>query len=270
MSRLRYETITFPGGPAGWIGLGHSSESPIILIHGFAGDCLTWQFNLGSLASQARVIAIDLPGHGRSTREFTGGRIDDFANWLSCVLDALAAPTCHLVGHSMGGWIALVLAKKQPTRVLSATVLSCGGLSNCFDLSFLQRVSRLSSFEQALDCACALFGDNSLYIESIARGLLVSAENSHILDMIITDSFIPGLKETPSISWSDIKSPLQFIWGDSDVIIPPPSLDRLPPNPLLHRLKGVGHLPHLEAAKIVNSLILQFITAQSKSFHVAR
>ncbi|HEY0835864.1 MAG TPA: alpha/beta fold hydrolase, partial [Azospirillum sp.] len=137
--RLRRQRIAFPGGPASVLSLGQGGV-PVLLLHGFAGDLLTWQFNFTVLAAHRRAVAIDLPGHGESTPDVGSGRVEEFAPWIERLLDALRLPLVHVVGHSMGGYVALCLARRAPERVASLSLVAPAGVGPRFDAAYLRRL----------------------------------------------------------------------------------------------------------------------------------
>ena len=83
---------------------------PAILIHGFGGDLNNWLFNHEALSAGRSVYAIDLPGHGASSKKIESGSLAEFTGTLTAFMDAIGVPRAHLVGHSMGGAVALDLA----------------------------------------------------------------------------------------------------------------------------------------------------------------
>jgi pyruvate dehydrogenase E2 component (dihydrolipoamide acetyltransferase) len=72
-----------------------------VLIHGFGGDLNSWMFNHESLASSRSVYALDLPGHGSSSKQVGDGTFEGFAKILGGFLDSVGVSKAHLVGHSM-------------------------------------------------------------------------------------------------------------------------------------------------------------------------
>lgn len=101
----------------------HDGQATVVLIHGAQNDHSVW-------ASQSRyfahhgynVLALDLPGHGRS-----GGpalqSIEQMADWLLALLDAAGISSAHLIGHSMGSLIALEAAYRAPARIQKLALL---------------------------------------------------------------------------------------------------------------------------------------------------
>jgi pyruvate dehydrogenase E2 component (dihydrolipoamide acetyltransferase) len=96
---------------------------PMVLIHGFGGDLNNWLFNHAALAADREVYALDLPGHGESTKDVGEGSLEALA-------DTVAAAGCggidaaHLVGHSMGGAVSLMVAERAPQRVRSLSLIA--------------------------------------------------------------------------------------------------------------------------------------------------
>ncbi len=96
----------------------------VLLVHGAGMDHTVWALQSRYLAHRGRgVLAVDLPGHGRS-----GGAplatIDDLADWLAALLAAVGVETAALVGHSMGALACLAAAARHPQRVRALAL--CG------------------------------------------------------------------------------------------------------------------------------------------------
>ena len=92
--------------------------SPILLLHGFTGDVSAWQNLRSMLEPSHRVIALDILGHGKSTKPSSASsyRIERVAADVIALLDQLAAGKIHLLGYSMGGRLALYLALRYADR----------------------------------------------------------------------------------------------------------------------------------------------------------
>ena len=83
-------------------------ETAVVLIHGFGGDLDNWLFNIDALAERASVYAFDLPGHGQSSKGVTDPTLHGLSQALVAFMDNMRVGTAHLVGHSVGGAIAMV------------------------------------------------------------------------------------------------------------------------------------------------------------------
>ena len=96
----------------------------VVLIHGAGMDATVWQLQTRYLAHRGiRAVAVDLPGHGRSEGAALVS-IDAMADWVASFIDAAALGSVHVVGHSMGSFIALELASRYSARTSSLTL--CG------------------------------------------------------------------------------------------------------------------------------------------------
>ena len=89
---------------------------PIVLIHGFGGHSDNWLFNIDELAKSRPVYAVDLPGHGKSSKTLASG---DLAQAIADLIDEIGAEKVHPVGHSLGGAVAFQILRDRPERVAS-------------------------------------------------------------------------------------------------------------------------------------------------------
>ncbi|MGE5701274.1 MAG: alpha/beta fold hydrolase [Clostridia bacterium] len=85
---------------------------PLVLLHGFCGSHAYWDMVLPELAKQYRVLVPDLPGHGQSSIPEDMETIEQMADWLHEMLNALAVTQATLIGHSLGGYITLAFAER--------------------------------------------------------------------------------------------------------------------------------------------------------------
>jgi aminoacrylate hydrolase len=110
---LYYETHGSPDAP------------PLILSSGLGGSASYWQPNIPALAEHFRVIPYDHRGTGRSDRTLPNVvTVDDFADDILALMDALDIPNAHLVGHAAGGVAGLALAMKAPERLDKLVVVN--------------------------------------------------------------------------------------------------------------------------------------------------
>lgn len=102
---------------------------PVLLVHGIGSSVDTWGDVPARLSAQGiRVVALDLPGHGESSKGPGDYSLGSLASTLRDLLDALAIDRVHLVGHSLGGGVSMQFAYQFPDRMASIVLESSGGL----------------------------------------------------------------------------------------------------------------------------------------------
>jgi esterase len=99
---------------------------PVVLLHGLMGFSANWGKIWPDLHSQRQILVLDQRGHGRSPKPATGYTPTDYARDLAALLDLLKWERVHLVGHSMGGRVALRFANLFPERAVSLTMEDSG------------------------------------------------------------------------------------------------------------------------------------------------
>lgn len=107
---------------------GPEEAEPLVLIHGVGMQSKAWYPQLEALAEQFRVYAVDMPGHGQSSRlsESTElARMPEYLVWLDAVLDCLGLEKVNLAGHSMGAVISATYASTRPQRVKRVALVNC-------------------------------------------------------------------------------------------------------------------------------------------------
>ncbi|HZH27277.1 MAG TPA: alpha/beta fold hydrolase [Azospirillaceae bacterium] len=266
LARRRLDGLARP--PGAYLQLGPETGPPIVLLHGFTGDLLTWQFSLIPLAAHHKVVALDLPGHGHSTLDVADGRLDAMVAWVWEALDAIGVDCAHMVGHSMGGKIAMGLALAAPERVLSLSLVAPAGLGTFYDKPFLADLISVRNLDQAQALVPRLAVRADLYGDTLARALLLAvepADRRRALERLLTAVVTDRIQEAEDpVPWARLPRPIQFIWGAADTVIPPPDAKWRPADAPFHLLPGVGHLPQLEASAEVNRLVLALAGSVSK------
>jgi len=98
-------------------------DTALIFIHGWCSNRAFWREQLDALADDYRVVAIDLPGHGASGRDRATWRVMGFGEDVQAVVEALDLPRVIIIGHSMGGPVALEAARRLPGRVIGVVAV---------------------------------------------------------------------------------------------------------------------------------------------------
>ncbi|CAH2600421.1 Dihydrolipoyllysine-residue acetyltransferase component of acetoin cleaving system [Rhodovastum atsumiense] len=255
-------TIEAGGHSLRYLELGQAHEGrPIVLIHGFGGDLNNWLFTQPALAGQVRVIALDLPGHGGSSKQVGAGDLAALSGALLAFLAAKDIPRAHLVGHSLGGAVALRTALDKPAHVASLTLIAPAGLGTEIDGAFPADFISAGRRKQLQPVLQKLFADKSLVSHDMVEDLLRFKRldgAKEALSAIAEANFGGGRQQEilagrlPELG--DL--PVQVIWGELDEIIPASQARSLPGSVRVQVLPGAGHMPHMEKSAEVNRMIL--------------
>lgn len=253
------QTVEAGGKTIRYLKAGPDEGTPIVLIHGFGADHLGWMFNQAELAADRPVYAIDLPGHGGSSKEIDDASAAGLAQSVIAFMDALGIAKAHLVGHSLGGAIALWIAAKAPERVAALTLIASGGLgpevANDFIEGFVAetRARKLRPVLEMLVANPALVTADM--VEDVLKFKRLDGATAALRK--IADANFEGGKQRGSLRsrLETLKMPVQVIWGEADKVIPADHAKELPANVKVTRIAGAGHIPHLEKAAEVNTAI---------------
>lgn len=236
---------------------------PVVLVHGFGGDLGSFLFTQPALAEVAQVHAFDLPGHGGSAKEVGSGDPSVLVETLAGLLDALGLESAHLVGHSLGGAVALSLALAAPARVRSLTLVAPAGFGSEIDAGFIDGFIALERRREARAVLERLVADPALIsrdmIEDVLRYKRIDGVKAALSQL--AGSAFPGGRQALDLKGriAALTMPVQVIWGGADRILPAAQADGLPGAVSAHVLPGVGHLAHMEAAQAVNRLIREML-----------
>jgi pyruvate dehydrogenase E2 component (dihydrolipoamide acetyltransferase) len=216
---------------------------PVVLIHGFGGDLNNWLFSLPALAEEHTVYALDLPGHGGSSKDVGDGT--SLADAVVAFLDSQELDTPHLVGHSLGALVAAQVAARG--RAASLTLVAPAGFGQPVNREYIDGFIAAESRRELKPILQLLFADESLVTRSLVDDVLKYKRIDGVKEALTT---IAG---AAFVDAPEVDVPVLTIWGAEDRIIPP-GADA-------HLIEGAGHSPHMEAAGEVNRLIERFLTA---------
>ncbi len=242
--RISYLTLA-PEEPGG---------DPVVLVHGFGGDKNSWLFVQGPLAETHMVHALDLPGHGASDKDVGDGSLQVLAGTVVGFLDALGITRAHLVGHSLGGAVIAAVARAEPGKVASLTLLAPAGYGPDADAEYLRGFAAASSRRELKPLLGRLFADESLLTRQLVDDPLRSTRLDGVGEALraILGTLLDGDRQaidTPAIL-EGIDVPVTVVWGGADRILPAP-------DGVGERVQA-GHMLHMEAANDV----LRHIRAQ--------
>jgi pyruvate dehydrogenase E2 component (dihydrolipoamide acetyltransferase) len=246
-----------------YLEMGDGPGDPVVLIHGFGADLNTWMFIQPALAQRRRTVALDLPGHGGSTKELGSGDPDTLADAVESALTALGIERAHLVGHSMGGAIAALVAARRPQGAVSLTLIASAGLGREIDGGFVDGFIRASRRREAAEVLHRLVRDPALVSRTMIEDMLRYKRIDGVEAALtrIAGAWFPQGRQQLDLAdrLKQLAIPVQVIWGREDRIVPAAQAAALAAHFPVHILDAIGHLPHMEKAGEVSRLIGKFI-----------
>lgn len=237
-------------------------EEAALLIHGFGGDLQTWLFNQEALADRVSIYALDLRGHGGSSKQVGTGTLDEFVEDVYEFLNSLGLHKIHLVGHSMGGAIAIQFALAHPARVSSLVLVASAGLGSEIDVDYIEGFISAQRRKELMPQIEKLFADRKLVtqrlIEDVLRFKRLDGVESSL--RTIASRFCQDGRQARVLRdrISALAMPVCVIWGTEDRILPVSHARDLPGSFAVQVFSGCGHMVQMEAATKVNRLIAEF------------
>jgi len=235
------------------------SGEPLVLVHGIGADKDNFAQIAPFLRGIGRIIALDLPGFGESSKPPDADySIEAQAERLGQFLDALGLPRAHFAGSSMGGAIALGFAHLHPERVQSLWLLAPAGVGGAAESEMFRRhrergefplfAQTLEQYAAVIDICCA----RPPFVPYCVRHeLACAAGRNYVLHTRIFNDLV-GTPFALEDVVAGLETPTLLVWGDRDRVLDVSGaeiLHRALPRSQLVILPGIGHLPMLEAPR---------------------
>lgn len=245
---------------------------PLILVHTIGQSLYTWRNIYGELSRHYRVIVLDLPGHGYSSRPaYCLYTIEEMGTILEKFMDALQIESAHFLGFSMSYAYVMEFARKHPERVGKLVLMAPGGLVPEMPLAI--RMIDSSIFGAI---ACRLYGLRT--VENILSDCFFDLTNINqdvVAAYYKTASDIEARKairnslhnyddEAINASLRSLDVPVLILWGNEDKWRKSEASELLHaalPNSSVSVIRNAGHLMHEEKAEKVIAAILEYIPA---------
>lgn len=234
----------------------------LVFLHYWGGSSRTWDGVASRLASQVRCVAIDHRGWGESDAPSDGYRIKDFADDAMAVIESLQLGNFVLVGHSMGGKAAQLIASRRP-RGLQGLVLVAPSPPSSTDVGDAQRNDMLHAYESPE--SVAFVRDHILTYRSLPDDLKQQVVEDSLRGAPQAKIAWPtvALLDDHAADASRIEVRTLVIAGDQDKVDTVETLRREVlariPQGRMEVLEGVGHLSPLEAPAEVAAAIGRFL-----------
>lgn len=233
---------------------GEPGKPAVLLLHGYLESGLIWNDFTENLSDEYFLICPDLPGHGQSELYNGVHRMDELAEAMNSVVESLEIKKFHLIGHSMGGYVALAYRENYQDKLLSCVLFH----STCFADTPEKKVNRDREIKLILEGKKELivntnipkaFADDNLEIMAdkveYAKKIALGNPDNGII------SLLKGMRSRPErcTLFLDEKVPLLLIAGKKDNYIPfelMEKINNLGTNIELKVLENSGHMGFME------------------------
>jgi 3-oxoadipate enol-lactonase len=240
------------------------SGIPVILIHGYPLSHGIWDEQL-SLSQHYRILAPDLPGFGQ-TPPVTNWSISDYANFILQILDERKIGQAVVMGHSMGGYIALEFAARYQDR-LSGLGLICTQAGADSDDARSNRMKTIERVKvEGTNFISDMMAEKLLSPNNLTDDPLVKTVKT-ILQSASKDGVMAALaamahRDDHFDTLEKISVPSLVITGDDDVLIPAERSEQMAAKlkqATLEKIAGAGHLAMMEKPEAFNSILSKFL-----------
>jgi pimeloyl-ACP methyl ester carboxylesterase len=263
------------------------SGPALLLVHGITGSSLTWDTVIGRLASERTVIAPDLLGHGESAKPRGDYSLGAYASGLRDLLALLGHDSATVVGHSLGGGVAMQFAYQFPERIERMVLVSSGGLGR--EVNLVLRSAALPGAELVLPLLCAEPLRNAGAsvagalrkvglrpgpdLEEMSRGFasLGDFETRRAFVHTVRGIIDPGGQRVSARDrlYLAAELPTLIMWGDGDRMIPVThgyAAHEAMPGSRLEIFEGAGHFPHRTFPDRFADVLLDFLETTEAAF----
>ena len=259
MNKIQQKTIKVDGLDVLYYMAGQGE--PLVAIHGGGGDARTWRRNISELSAKYTVYAPDLPGYGGSQPLSDKYYIPELSDFVEKFTVALGLEKFSLVGHSLGGGVALDYALKFPTKIKKLVLVSSLCLGG--EINFWIRFCALPGLMRSLGAIfkfgfkCAKWLVNHLnpakYILPLSPAFMTvggNITNFHRQTLVLEQRL------------SEVKMPTLLVWGGRDPVVPVKQAYRAAkviPDCRVEVFKNRGHNVHRDELKKFSSIVTDFL-----------
>ena len=243
----------------------------LLLLHGMFGDITDWEPVLEPLSRTHRVIAIDLPGFGESSKPAVDYTADFFVSAFDALLDHLKIARAVLVGNSFGGVICMLYGLQHPSRVQGMVLIGSGGFHDwsAEERGLAQTRFRKDNLRNLTPAIHRLIFDPIFVNKSSAAKTAYLKKQDAKLARSDFEEYVHAIHSSVQLALdacllgrlSEIASPVLIIQGEGDQVVQmewaKDGARRLP-RAQLEVLKDCGHVPQLEAPREVAALVAAF------------
>jgi pimeloyl-ACP methyl ester carboxylesterase len=266
--------VDLSGGDLEVVEEGPRSGSPIVLIHCFTCAINYWSKTMPALARKHRVVAIDLLGHGGSEKPKSGYSVSNQADLIAQALAKLGVSDAEVVGHSLGGAVAVALAQQSPALVNRVFIVDTPPTHEEGDLGLVAKLGFAPVIGEAFWRIKPDFAVRKGLEVAFAPGFTVPDEFVEDVDRMTFSAYDDSAsgfddytkEESLDRRMAKTGKPLMVIMGAEEQIIDEPA-KRLAeyratvPGTVTKLIAGAGHSPNVEKPAQTAALVLGFAPA---------
>lgn len=247
--------------------------SAVVLVHGLGGSWQSWLENIPVLARHHRVIALDLPGFGRSDPLPPPAHTDTFVTVIDALLTEIGVTEAVIAGHSLGGLVATLVAERRPQRARGLILVSAGSVAlSRARLAMIGIGFGLFNAVVRRTPLLDLVANHARLRWAFLRGAVqrpATLRPSLALEVIpamrapgFADAVTSGVEVVRESAPVSVRCPTTLIWGRDDHLVPLATahlLRRALPGASLSVLEDVGHCAMFEWPEVFNQVVLDFL-----------
>jgi len=237
-----------------------AGQGPVlVLVHGLGSSAEVWRDSMRRLARGYRVVALDLPGYGKSDKPRSDYSIEYQAAVLNDFIDALGAGKVALVGNSMGGWVSAITALNHPEKVSHLILVDSAGLRRDAAASTINL--NPATKEEMRTLLLSLFADKAFVTEKLVNDQWEYRKDIRYTVKATLESF---KSKQPLLDdrLKNIKVPTLIIWGREDTLTPFAYAERFAkgiPGSKLVVIDNTGHIPQVEKPEAFYRAVKGFV-----------
>jgi 3-oxoadipate enol-lactonase len=248
---------------------GDPDKPIVILIAGLSRDHTIWEMVLGEFASDFRVIIYDNRGAGQTDKPKGPYLAKMMGEDLAALMDALEVPSAHIVGHSMGGFIAQYLAAKHPKKVNKLVLCSTCIKQSEMSISYLEQnlefVRTGQPVHEMIKAALPLLFAPDFLTETIEEKIIEGIESNPYppTPESLEAQIIACIEQDSSKFVSTIKAPTLVLTGSEDLLMPPEVSQQLAakiPGAKHVVIDGPAHMVQIEDPKEFCRVVIDFLS----------
>ncbi|TIS88001.1 alpha/beta fold hydrolase [Mesorhizobium sp.] len=240
----------------------------VVFLHGLGGCHDVWGEVISALAPNIRTLAYDLPGHGLSLDFPASGSARTAARAVLADLAARRMKRLHLVGHSMGGAVATLMALTEPEKVASLTLLAPGGFGMEINGPLLRRYAAAADKGEIRACLAAMSGPQGLPPERIVDVFGEMRKRPGQLHKLVEIAAAMTRNDRqgviPREQLDTLDMPVMVVWGTDDAVLPFAQADGLPAHFHLHHVLEAGHMLVEEAPDLIAEIVRRNINRRGR------